>query len=318
MGVKFMKFRVIFLSKRHIYFLILLLLIIFLSIIFIVSRDSSPSFNTISSTKKIKADLNGDGKDDILSILRKENNYSINATIDNRTFILNTNKNSSIIEDYSPHWPLRITLMDISRNKIPEIFIQGSIKNKPVQRIFMFNGNKFENIISSSNNILGFMDCKNNKTPKIISGKLSENTTSISKYIFLNNKFKNYDYEYNSTLMGQDTIYSFVKFIQGLPESEPYKPKNIFSPNISKENLSLIGNLTGENNSYVFQDGFFMENKCDKDGNVSEVSWTLNFKGISNADNNIIKNYTLDLILIPDNSGTKNYYFKIISMYRSR
>jgi hypothetical protein len=208
--------------------------------------------------------------------------------------------------------------MDISRNKVPEIFIQGSVENKSVQRIFMYNGTDFKNIMSNSSNILGFMDCKNNKTPKIISGNLGKNSIYLSNYIFLNNKLKNYNYEYNSTFMGQDTIYSFVKLVEGLPESEPYKPKDIFSPNISKENLALIGNLTGENNSYLFQDGFFMENNYDKDGNVSEISWFLNFKGISRADKNMIKNYTLNLILTRDNSSTKNYLFKITSMYRSR
>ncbi|MCI1944455.1 FG-GAP repeat domain-containing protein [Clostridium luticellarii] len=313
-----MKFRVIFLSKRHIYFLLLLLLIIFLSIIFISSRSSSPSFNTISSSRKIKADLNGDGNNDILYIVRNGNNYLIKATIDSKTFNLSTSKNSPVIQSYSPYWPLRITLMDISRNKVPEIFIQGSVENKSVQRIFMYNGTDFKNIMSNSSNILGFMDCKNNKTPKIISGNLGKNSIYLSNYIFLNNKLKNYNYEYNSTFMGQDTIYSFVKLVEGLPESEPYKPKDIFSPNISKENLALIGNLTGENNSYLFQDGFFMENNYDKDGNVSEISWFLNFKGISRADKNMIKNYTLNLILTRDNSSTKNYLFKITSMYRSR
>ncbi|CAB1252367.1 FG-GAP repeat domain-containing protein [Clostridium sp. MT-14] len=313
-----MKFRVIFLKKRHIYFLILLILIIFLSVTFIVSRHSSPSFNTISSSRKIRADLNGDGKNDILSIIRDENSYLIKAVIDNKTFNFNTNKNSPIIQSYSPYWPLRITLMDVSRNRVPEIFVQGSIKNKPVQRVFIYTGTGFKNIMSNSSNILGFMDCKNNRTPKIISGKLSESSMYLSNYIFLNNGFKNYDYEYRSSLMGQDTIYTFVKFIQSLPESEPYKPKDIFSSNISKENMALIGNLTGENNTYVFQDGFFMENKCDKDGNASEISWSLNFKGISRTDKNTVKNYKLDLILVPDSSDTKNCRFKIASMYRNR
>lgn len=318
MEVKFMKFRVIFLNRKHIYFFILLFLIIILSIIFIVSRNSSPAFSTISSSRKIRADLNGDDKNDILFIMRDKDNYLIKADIGGRTLNFSTNKNSPVIQKYSPYWPLRITLIDISRNKVPEIFIQGSIKGRPVQRVFMYNGTEFKNIMSNSNNILGFMDCKNNRTPKIISGKLSKNSIYLSNYIFLNNEFKNYSREYEGTLVGQDTIYTFAKFIQSLPESEPYKPKDIFSSNISKEDMALIGNLTGENSSYVFQDALFMENKCDKEGKASEISWSLNFKGISRVDKNIIKNYKIDLILVPDNSSTNKYHFKIVSMHKNR
>lgn len=313
-----MKFRIIFLKKKYIYFFILLLIFITIVIIFMVCRSSSPSFNTISNSKKIKADFNGDGKDDILSIVRNGNKYSMKVAIEDKTFNFQTDKNSSVIENYCPYWPIRITLMDISRNKIPEIFVQGSIGNKPVQRIFTFNNNKFDNILSNYNNILGLIDYKNNKTPKVISGKFQEDNMTLSNYIFLNYKFKNYNYDNNSTFMGKDTICTFIKLIQGLPESESYKPKDIFSPNISSQNMSLIGNMSGENNSYIFQDALFMENKCNTNGNTSELSWSLNFKAISKVDSNIIKNYTINLILVPDKNSQKKYYFKIASMYRAK
>ncbi|MFL0194528.1 FG-GAP repeat domain-containing protein [Clostridium sp. WILCCON 0269] len=310
-----MKFRVIFLKKAHIYLLLLILLIVVLSIIFITSKTSS-TFNTISNNKNIKADFNGDGKEDILSVTRVDDNYLMEATIDNKTFSLKTDKNSPLIETYSPYWPLRVTLMDISRNKVPEIFIQGSKNNKPLQRVFIFHDSNFDNILSSSNNILGFIDCVNNKTPKVISGKIQGDTITFSNYIFLNYKFTNYSYDTDKTFIGKDTIYTFIKLIEGLPQSESYKPGSIFSSNISKEDMSLIGNLSGENNSYVFQDALFKENKCNKNGDISEVCWTLNFRGISNADNSIIKNYTLNLVLTPDKNSKENYYFKIASMYK--
>ncbi|OAA92663.1 FG-GAP repeat domain-containing protein [Clostridium coskatii] len=313
-----MKFRIIFLKKKYIYFFILLLIFISAVIIFIVSRSSSPSFNTISNNKKIKADFNGDGKDDILSIVRNENKYSMKVMIGDKSFNFQTDRNSPTIESYSPYWPIRVILMDVSRNKIPEIFVQGSIANKPVQRVFTFNNNKFDNIFSNYNNILGFIDCKNNKTPKVISGKLQGDSMTLSNYIFLNYKFKNYNYESDSTFMGKDTICAFIKLIQGLPQSESYKPKDIFYSSISSENMSLIGNMSGENNSYVFQDALFMETKCDTNGNTSELSWTLNFKAISNTDTNIVKNYTLNLVLIPDKSSEKKYHFKIASMYKAK
>ena len=162
------------------------------------------------------------------------------------------------------------------------------------------------------------MDCKNNKTPKVISGNFQGDNMILSNYIFLNYKFKNYNYENDNTFMGKDTICTFIKLIQGLPQSESYKPKDIFYSNISNENMSLIGNMSGENNSYVFQDALFMENKCDANGNTSELSWTLNFKAISNTDTDMVKNYTLNLVLVPDESSEKKYHFKISSMYKAK
>ncbi|BAH08003.1 hypothetical protein CKR_2952 [Clostridium kluyveri NBRC 12016] len=317
MEVKFMKFRVLFLKKTHIYLVILILLLIILFILFITSK-ASPTSNTISNNKNIKADFNGDGKEDILSVTRVDDNYLMEVTINNKTFSFKTDENSPIIETYSPYWPIRVTLMDISRNKVPEIFIQGSKNNKPLQRVFVFHNNNFDNILSNSNDILGFIDCKNNKTPKVISGKIQGNNIAFSNYIFLNYKFTNYSYDTNKTFIGKDTIYAFIKLIEGLPESEYYKPNSIFSSDISKEDMSLIGRLSGEDNSYVFQDALFKENKCDNKGDISEICWTLNFRGISNADNSIVKNYTLDLILTPDKNSKDNYYFKIASICKQR
>lgn len=312
-----MKFRVLFLKKTHIYLVILILLLAILFILFITSK-ASPTSNTISNNKNIKADFNGDGKDDILSVTKVDNNYLMEITINNKTFSLKTDENSPIIETYSPYWPIRVTLMDVSRNKVPEIFIQGSRKNTALQRVFVFHNDNFDNILSNSNNILGFIDCKNNKTPKVISGKIQGNNITFSNYIFLNYKFTNYSYDTNKTFIGKDTIYTFIKLIEGLPESESYKPGSIFSSNISKEDMSLIGSLSGEDNSYVFQDALFQENKCDNNGNISEICWKLNFRGISHADNNIVKNYTLGLTLIPDKNSKDNYYFKIDSIYRQK
>lgn len=309
-----MKFRVLFLKKAHIYLVILILLIIILFLVFITSKTSSTS-NSIANNKNIKVDFNGDGKYDTLSITQVDNNYLMEAKINDKIFSFKTEQNSPIIQSYYSYWPIRVTLMDVSRNKIPEIFIQGSQKNKPLQRVFIFHDDNFDNILSNSNSILGFIDCKNNKTPKVISGKIQGNNIVFSNYIFLNYKFTNYNYDTNKTFVGKDTIYAFIKLIEGLPQSESYKPNNIFSSDISEEDMSNIGALSGEDNSYVFQDALFKENKCDANGNISEICWTLNFRGKSNTDNSTVKNYTLDLTLTPDKNSKDNYYFKIASIY---
>jgi hypothetical protein len=287
-----------------------------LLIVFLLSRSPVQTFSSdVSNSKIIKADFNGDGKEDTLFVKRDGNKFSLNVKIKDRTFPITPDKNSASIGSYSPYWPIRITLMDVSRDKIPEIFVQASIKDNPIQHIFVWNDGKFENIFSNSNNILGFIDSKNNRTPKVISGLLQGDTMWLSNYIFLNYKFKNYNYNGDNAFMGKDTICSFVRFIQGLPYSKDYIPSSIFFSNSYERNLPLINKLTDDNNTYVFQDGIFSENKSNAKGEVTEVLWTLNFRGVSNANKNNIKNYTLNLLLTPDENSKGNFYFKISSIY---
>ncbi|WP_446897631.1 VCBS repeat-containing protein [Clostridium sp. LBM24168] len=313
-----MKLRVIFLKKKHLFFIVPLV-ICTLIILFVVYKTcfqiTSPSFSNILEDKILKADFDGDGIDDKLYVKQSSNKYMIKVKIKNKAYDLITNDNLSIISSYYPYWPLRITILDVSRNRIPEIFIQGSLGKNSVQRIFTFNGKNFENILSNSNNILGFIDCTNNRTPKIITGKFQQNTMSLTNYIFLNYKFKNYNLQDNNTFMGKDTISSFIDFIQKLPASKSYIPNNIFSSNLTNEDLYSIDKLANANNSYIFQDAIFTEKKCDNKGNTSELSWILNFKGISNSNNSIVKNYTVKLVLAPDSSNSKSNYFKIVSIY---
>ncbi|OMH20290.1 hypothetical protein AC231_05920 [Clostridium pasteurianum] len=41
-----------------------------------------------------------------------------------------------------------------------------------------------------------------------------------------------------------------------------------------------------------------MDNRCNKDGDITETKWTLNFKAISNNDKSVLfTHYTLDLFL---------------------
>lgn len=309
-----MNFRVIFLKKKHIYFIIFILIIFIFLTVLLISKSSSAAFNNVSDNKVLKADFNGDGKEEELYIKKDGTKYILELKCKDKIYPIEAGSKLSPIGFYSPYWPMRVTLIDVSRDKIPEIFVQASNKDTPIQHVFFWNNEKFENNFSNSNNILGFIDCKNNRTPKVISGRLQDADIWMSNYIFLNYKFKNYNYETTNTFMGKDTIFTFIKFIQSLPQSEEYTPKEIFSSNIPGSSLSVIGKLSGDNNTYVFQDAIFMENRCDKNGNVSEIIWTLNFRGTSNKDKSIVKNYTLNVNLIPDENSKEKNYFKIISI----
>jgi hypothetical protein len=297
--------------------MLLALILFILLIILFLSKHYSPTFNNISQDKILKADFDGDGKEDILSVKKINDKYSLDVKIKDKNFPITPYKNSSTTYNYSSYWPMKITLMDVSRDKIPEIFIQTSNKDNPVQYVFIWNYKKFDNILSNSNNILGFIDCKNNKTPKVISGKFQDNTITLSNYIFLNYKFKNYNYDNSSssTFMGIDTISAFIRFVQSLPQAEHFNPKDIFDANLYDKDLPLIKKLYSDNNTYVFQDSIFKENKCNEDGDVSEICWTLNFRGISNSDKKIVRNYTINLLLTPNENSKNNYYFKISTIF---
>lgn len=309
-----MKFRVIFLTKKHIFLIALVVILFICFAILFWSKNNSAASNSISDTKILKADFNGDNKEEKLYVKREGTKYILEAKFGDKTYFIKSD-DSTPIGTYSEYWPMRITLLDVSRDKVPEIFVQASNKDIAIQHVFYWNNETFENAFSNSNNILGFIDCKNNKTPKVLSGRLQDDNIWLTNYIFLNYKFKNYNYESTSTFMGKDTIFTLIKYIQSLPLKEQYTPKDILSPNISSRDLAALDMLSEYKNTYIFQDGIFSENKCDKNGNVSEILWTLNFRGISNTDKNIVKNYTLNVILCPfENSKDKNY-FKITSIY---
>ncbi|MBA5851249.1 VCBS repeat-containing protein [Clostridium sp. cel8] len=313
-----MKLKVIFIKKKHLYYIILFMIFILITL-FLIYRNffyiTSSTFSNILEDKTLTADFNGDGIYDKLYVKQTDNKYLIKVKIKDKVYDFINNDNGNLISNYYPYWPLRINIMDVSRDRIPEIFIQGSLGKNSLQRFFVFDGYKFKNIFSSSNNILGFIDCTNNRTPKIITGRFQGENMMLTNYIFLNNKLKNYNLEENKTFMGKDTICSFINFIEKLPSSKPYIPNKIFSSNLSNDDMYLIDKLANENNTYVFQDGMFVEKKSDRKGNTSELSWVLNFKGVSNSDSSIIKNYTINLILVSNKNETDSNKFKIISMY---
>lgn len=311
-----MKLRVIFLKKKYLFFLMpLILFLIILMLIIYRNYTTSSTFTTISKDTILRSDLNGDGIKDSLYVKQSNNKYLIKVKIKDKIFDINTDDKSSILSNYYTYWPLRVTLMDISRDRIPEIFLQGSLGKNSVQRIFVFDGNNFKNIISNSNNILGFIDCTNNRTPKVITGRFQGDIMLLTNYIFSNSKFKNYNLEDNPAFLGKDTVCSFINFIQALPSSRPYAPNNIFSSNISNDDMYVLDKLAKSDTSYTFQDAIFKEKKSDKNGNSAELQWTLNFKGVSNSDTSIIKNYSINIILDADKNSNSSNYFKIVSIY---
>ena len=78
--------------------------------------------------------------------------------------------------------------------------------------------------------------------------------------------------------------------------------------------MSIIGRLAGENNRYTFQSCTFKDNKSNKNGEILEVLWTLNFKAVSLMNKDLIKNYSLSVILKPNGKEDEPNFYKITSI----
>ena len=166
------------------------IILISFTLIFTFKDNSTKSVineNTIKET--VKSDLNGDGKEDCLYIeLGSENNYIINATINEKSYELTPNKTINSLGNFSPNRPITLNLLDLDRNNIKEIIVQSSEEDSSIQHLFKWTGNGFEDIFYSTNNILGIVDSNNGKTPKILSFSLGDSKENIQKYMLLNKK----------------------------------------------------------------------------------------------------------------------------------
>ncbi|WP_163216004.1 FG-GAP repeat domain-containing protein [Clostridium thermarum] len=272
-----MKLRVLFLKKIHILYLILTILILSFSTILLLRKDDESVFVSVGEKTLIKADLTGDGKEDILYINTENDKYYLQVNSNNKSFYLNPDRKINSMGYYYPFYPMKVNLLDINRDKVPEIFLQSSEKGSSIQHIFTWDGSEFKNIFCSYNNIMGVIDSKNNRTPKFISGTLvASNNMKLSHYMLLNwniEKVQNTD-----DIKGKAEIIAIIQYITSLPGGEAYKPADVFYPGFSGKDLSLIGKMAAEKRFYKFTDAFFTDSKFNKDGEPIEYKWILNFK----------------------------------------
>lgn len=310
-----MKLRVIFLRKKHIYVIFLIIAILVLLAITLSTKKSSiTTFNPIDESKLKKVDLTGDNKEDILYIKTEQNKYYIEVNSNGINHYLEPNKSIGSVGYYYPYNPLRLTLINLSKDGIPELVTQAYQKDSSIQHIFRWRNGKFEDLLFNNDNIIGFSDLGNTKVPKTLCGSIKDNAIELSSYVFLANKFENFKYNYSDYFMGKDSVLSFIKFIEGLPNNEINKPTEIFAPNINTKDLAILGNLASQNCTFTFQNAVFKETRWDKLGNMQEVNWTLSFKGISNVNKNIVNNYTLNILLKPYTNAPTKYALKISSI----
>lgn len=307
-----MKFRVIFLKKKHIiYFFIILVLIIVLIFALISHKKSVETFGSTVENKTIKTDLTGDGKDDLLYINNKNGKYYINVSTNEKIIPFEPQKSLNTLGTNYAYWPMRIALMDITKDKVPEIFIQSSENDKPIQHVFKWNVNKFDDILCSQNNLIGFSNYSK-KEPIFISGLYANDNINLSSYVLINNKLQNFNIDNRSNFMGKNTITKLLNYIENFSSTKKNKPSDIFAPNISDTYFKNLDKLTAQNNKCIFEDGRFEDTKCDKSGKISETVWILNFKLENKSQSKNINGYTLTLCL--KNYKNQNNNFKIYSI----
>ncbi|MBU3097761.1 MULTISPECIES: VCBS repeat-containing protein [Clostridium] len=318
-----MKIQIIFLKKKYIYYVLgIIIFTISLTFLFLFKTSAISTFNIVNEAKMMQVDLTGDGTKDILYIKTDADKYFIQINSGDKSYYLEPSKKINTVGNYYLQWPMRLTLMDISRNNVPEIFTQASVNNKAVQHVFLWTGEKYEDIFSSTNNILGFVDSKNNKTPKMLSGNIKDGKLNLISYIFIQDSLKSFDYNYVDNYMGKTTVLGFINLMATFPVSELTIPKDLFTSDLNGNDISLLSDLSNKKVQLTFQDGVFKDFNWDKDGNASDVLWTLNFKGTNTndlldpkvSDLKETRNYTIELILKLIPNTNKDPSFKISSI----
>lgn len=245
-------------------------------------------------------DLDGDGMKDELTISEINNYYEIKIETSNKDYILNSSNINFLT--ICPYYDLKVNILDLSRDNIPEIILSNYYNNTSQYCIFKWNGTNFENIFCCTDNILGVIDSNNSRTPILLKTSFLNNN-DFSCYFLDNDIFKEVSTN-NSNLYSLDEVEKFIDLIE-----YPYEPAelpDIFTPNISSDELKIFWNLDKDNYEYKFQSAYFYDNDWNDLGLPSSILWTLSFQKINR--NNVNKPSTEVLIHLTTNLDYLNHY----------
>lgn len=314
-----MKFKVLFIKSKYIYYFLLFLILFILLIIFLnlsKQKEIVPTFNQNASEDSYKLDLTGDGKEDYLYIITKENKYSLNINRNLESIVLESNSESGFFGEHSTYWPFIIRFQDLNRDKTPEILVQSTSNNKAVQHVVVYDyeSETFNDAICNNNNLLGIMDLSNNKTPKLISANISNDSMTITNYILLKNKFNQFTYTNKSDedFFCKNLIINVINFFC-TKNDDLYENilKNHCSPNIDSKSLNTLASLSSYKIDFIFRDGFFKDIKSNENGYPTVIEWYLSFSGNDSSQNNNIVNYSYKMIAVQNDEG--NYVINSIT-----
>lgn len=302
--------KIIVIKKKTLYLIITTLLIILILASFLIfkfnKKQVASVFNPLVTNKDLYYDLTGDGKDDTIRITNENNVYDIQIVSSKKVFNLSSLCNNVLSENLSS-WPIKVYLINISRNNVPEILVQGYKDSKPISYLFGWNNDKFLLLNEDSSNMIGVIDSNTKRTPQLISFESSKANSSKKAYMFQD--IEKIDVTTQSAeLPDLDNLLSFVNLIQTTYELDEIP--NIFSESVPKNELSLLWSLDKENCNYSFQSGFFYDDKMDNNNNLTSLKWNLSFEKYNKLKPNAPK----EEVVFSVNFIKENESFKISSI----
>lgn len=264
--------------------------------------DTQSVFSTYKGSSTAICDLNGDGKKDILSINSIKNKYVVSVQCDDSKHILNPSRPLNSLGSSDKSNSINHRLIDFNRDNIPEIILQSSEDNSPLQHIFIWSIDDFKDVFSSTNNTLGVIDSSNNKTPRLISFDIYKSNDAIKEYMYIGNSFNDISYE-KSSIKGLFCIKSVIDAVEN-----PYEPDTL--PDILNEDIdyyskSILWKLSKNIYAYKFKDSFFIDTKCDKNGTPVEYTWNLHFIRENKTNKEDLKNLNMTIYIRLQNNEYK-------------
>lgn len=301
-------------KKSATYIIFTLFLIVLSTAIFTLTSKKFETTQTIyplDINEHSKYDLTGDGKEDILQIINGQNKIDYNIKSSNTDYFLSKKVPDNLLFTNNVHWKPTVYLHDLSRDKIPEIILQGSKNNKSISYLFHWNGEGFSLILSTEKNILGILDSKNSKTPQAYSIDSKNGISSLESFMVINNDILNTSKD-NNNVPSLDSVIKFINLVEynyvvdELPD--------IFTSGINSNELSLLWNLDKDNYSYAFQNAFFYDYEWNDNGDPTHIKWRLSFE--KNALNGSEGNKE-EIIIFLDVKKDSSLY-KITSIQKSK
>lgn len=266
-------------NLKHYIVFSLILFVLFSSLFFYFNEKNSLSvFNYSNNNIYSDFDLDGDGLLDKLEILKESNKYFINIHSQNTVYTLSDSNGNKYLGDTTSSFPIKVNIIDLSRDNIPEIVVRATIDSKPINYIFSFNNDSFNNLMKSDYNLLGLLDSNNNRTPSIYSLASRKGDSSTLSYMVINNKAKDIS-NIKKNIPGLSLIQEIIDYIE-----YPYELNNgpdVFSTNIPKSEISILWDLNKNNNRYNFQSGYFYDFKWNKNGDFNGLIWELSFNQVN-------------------------------------
>lgn len=305
-----MKF--IILKKKQLFNISISIILIILILLLLLPTDTNKSknvFNPIDISKNFSLDFTGDGKEDILEVILKNDKKDIKITSNNKIFYLSDLISDNILCDDLSWWPLKVYAKTISRKNTPELILQGTKNKKPISYLFTWEEDKFVILYEAEKNFFGILDSNGYRTAQCYTINSFSGISSLSSFMILDNKVL--DITKNSKPIADlEIIQTFIDLIQ--KHYELVELPDIFKESMATNELAVLWNLDKEHNSYSFQDGFFYDENIDNEGSITSLKWRLTFeKYIKDKDDSS----KTELVIYVTVERTIENAYKISSFY---